>query len=113
VALNPQPFPPAPGGIVMQWTPDPAAQSYDAVFGDVGRLRSSGGNFTTAVLGCLADNTTATSIGPLPDPPVGAAYWFELRGNNCSGPGTYDSGDPAQAGSRDPEINASPAACRP
>jgi hypothetical protein len=115
VSLNPQPFPPAPGGfaVMLQWTADPLAQSYDVVYGDVTSLRTSGGNFTGSVLGCLADDLTATSAGPLPDPPVGRAFWFELRGNNCSGPGTYDSGGPAQVGSRDAEIDASPLACHP
>ena len=115
VQLNPQPFPPAPGGTatMMQWVADPLAQSFDAVYGDLNILRDSGGNFTQATLGCLADNVTAPPVGPLPDPPPGHAFWFELRGNNCSGPGTYDSGDAAQVGSRDAEINASPRACRP
>ncbi len=115
VALNPQPFPPAPGGtaIMMQWPADPLAQSYDVVFGDLNVLHDSGGNFSAALLGCLADDLPGTSTGPLPDPPPGRGYFFELRGNDCSGPGTYDSGDPAQVGLRDAEINGSPLACHP
>jgi len=115
VQLNPQPFPPAPGGFatMMQWAPDPMSQSFDVVYGDLNLLRNSGGDFTQSTLGCLAENVTGPPVGPLPDPPPGGAFWFELRGNNCSGPGTYNSGDPAQVGSRDAEINASPRACRP
>jgi hypothetical protein len=113
VELNPQPLPPGGIGTMLQWTADPLAETYDAVFGDLNVLRDSGGDFTLATLGCQAEDVTTTSVGPLPDPPVGGAFWFELRGNNCSGPGTYDSGDPAQVGSRDAEINASPNDCRP
>jgi hypothetical protein len=115
VQLNPQPFPPAPGGmaVMMQWAADPSALSYDVVYGDLGRLRDSSGNFTIATIGCLGENLSATSTGPLPDPLPGQALWFEIRGNGCSGPGTYDSGDAVQVGARDAEINASPAACHP
>jgi hypothetical protein len=111
VELNPQPLP--PGGAAMQWTADPLAQSYDAVYGDLGVLLARGGDFTGSTLGCLADDLTSTSLGTLPDPPAGTAFWFLVRGSNCTGPGTYDSGDPAQAASRDAGIDASPAACRP
>jgi hypothetical protein len=112
VELNPQPFPPAPG-IVLTWTVDPLAQTHDVVFGDAGVLRSTGGDYMRATLGCLADDFTGTTLASLPTPPVGRAYWFAVRGNNCAGPGTYDSGSPSQVGSRDPGINASPDACRP
>ncbi|HKQ97437.1 MAG TPA: hypothetical protein VJV75_06150 [Candidatus Polarisedimenticolia bacterium] len=114
VSLNPQPFPPAPGdGITMQWAPDPLAQSYDVVYGDLNVLSTGGGNFTNSVIACLAENQTATSINLIPTPPVGHAYWFEVRGNDCTGPGTYDSGEAAQVGLRDAEIDASRSACRP
>jgi hypothetical protein len=113
VELNPQPFPPAPGDDLLTWTADPLAQSYDIVYVDGGALHDSGGAFESATLGCLAENETGTSWGPIPVPPAGHAYLFLVRGNNCGGPGTYDSGTTSQAGPRDPGIIASPAACRP
>jgi uncharacterized repeat protein (TIGR01451 family) len=111
VELNPQPFP--PGGAEFDWVADPKAQSYDVVYGNLGGLAASHGNFTTATIGCLADDTTATALGALPTPPVGQGFWFEVRGNNCAGTGTWDSGDPAQVAPRDPGINAAPNTCRP
>ncbi len=110
VRLNPQPFPPGPE---LSWTAVPAAQSYDVVFADLGRLRNSGGDFALATQGCLADNVTETSLGLLPTPVPNQAFLILVRGNNCAGPGTYDSGAPSQVGSRDPGINAAPATCHP
>ncbi len=110
VELNPQPFPPGPTGFT--WPADPNAQSYDVAYGDLGLVRSSGGNFSGATQGCLADDSTGTSVAVSPVPSPGQVLFFAARGNNCAGPGTYDSGDPRQAGSRDAGINASTASCR-
>jgi hypothetical protein len=111
VELNPQPQP--PGGVVFTRLPNPNAQSWDVVYGDLGPVRSSGGNFSGATRGCLADDSTDTSVAASPVPSPGQVLFFAARGNNCAGPGTYDSGDPRQAGSRDAGINASTASCRP
>ena len=96
---------------VVQWTAVIAAQTYEVVYGDVGVLRSSGGNFTSATLGCAAYHATSTSTGFTIDPGPGQALWVLVRGNNCAGTGTYDSGDPSQVGSRDAEIEASLLSC--
>jgi len=110
VRLNPQPFPPGPE---LSWTAIPDTQSYDVVLADLGTLRDSGGDFTVATLGCLADDVRETSLGELPTPVPDQAFLILVRGNNCAGPGTYDSGAPSQVGSRDPGINAAPATCHP
>ena len=110
VSLNPQPFPPGPSAAV-QWTADPEAQSYDVVYGALDVLHGTGGDFTASTIGCVANDITGTSVGPVPDPPRGSGYWFLVRGNNCSGPGTYDEGSSSQVGSRDAAINASPRSC--
>jgi hypothetical protein len=110
VSLNPQPFPPGPSGVAVQWVSDPLAQNYDVVYGNVNTLNASSGDFTSATLGCLASHTTATSLSPVPDPPAGGAFWFLVRGDDCTGPGTYDEGG-VQVGRRDAEINASPSSC--
>ena len=112
VQLNPQPFPPD-GSPSLSWLSDPLSQTHDVVYGDPSVLRATGGDFSRATLGCLGDNLTTNSIGLPPVPRVGQAFWFDVRGNDCSGPGTYNSGDAGQVGSRDAGINASPAACRP
>ena len=59
------------------------------------------------------DHVTGPLQQALRNDKVNHAYLFLVRGNNCSGPGTYDSGSTAQAGPRDAGINASPNACRP
>ncbi len=111
IELNPQPLPPG-GGEMIEWVADPNAQTFDVVVVDAGVLNGRGGDFSRAVLGCLAEDVTGTSFGPLPIPPMGQAFIFIVRGNNCAGPGTYDSGIPEQIAPRDPGINASPVSCQ-
>jgi hypothetical protein len=54
---------------------------------------------------------TTLSLPFAENPGVDEAWWFVIRARNCGGVGSYDSGDPAQEGTRDAEINASPSAC--
>jgi FG-GAP repeat protein len=98
-------------GTQMSWTTLQGATSYDVVRGDVDTLTSTGGDFTAATLGCVANDLTATSTTYTGVPASGQAFWFLVRGGNCAGRGTYDSGSAAQVGSRDSEINASTATC--
>ena len=93
------------------WSAVPDAQTYDVVGGDLGLLRSSGGSFTATVLGCVASHTAGTSADFTNTPAPGEAFWILVRGDNVEGNGTYDSGTPAQATSRDAAINASPLSC--
>ena len=74
-------------------------------------LRGTGGDFTAAVSACLADDTASTSLTVTEMPAVGDGSWYLIRGGNCGGQGSYDSGGAAQAGSRDAEINASVSSC--
>jgi len=97
--------------IVVEWSPVATAQTYDVVFGDLGQVRSSGGDFTASNPACLVHGTTATSAAFNATPSIGQGFWILVRGNNSSGTGTYDSGDPNQVGSRDAEIDASPFSC--
>jgi hypothetical protein len=116
VTLNPQPFPPGGGPAVqmLQWTGDPLVPSYDVVRGDLGVLRSNGGDFSQAVLGCLGEDIARTSVDTGPGPLPGQAFFFLVRGNDCVGPGTWNEGQPGPiSNDRDPEVNASPATCRP
>jgi len=79
----------------------------DIVKGSLGALLAGGGNFAPATSTCLADDTAtpiADDAAPL-DP--GAGFWYLMRAVNCGGNGTYDTGAPSQAGSRDAEIAAS------
>jgi len=98
------------GGLVS-WTAVPAAAAYDSVRGLLNQLHSSGGNFTTSTLACLANDQVATSyIDPGP-PPAANGYWYLVRGLSCGGAGTYNEIGGSQVGSRDSEINASPNKC--
>jgi N-acetylneuraminic acid mutarotase len=96
---------------VVDWSPVATAQSYDVVYGDIATLRGSGGDFTAATAGCIAAGTTSTTSTFITAPAVGQALWIVARGDNCAGPGTYDSGAPSQIGSRDAGIDASPLSC--
>ena len=93
------------------WVGVAGAVSYDVVFGDLGVLRSTGGDYTPAVLACLApeDFPNAASLPGTPAP--GQGWWVLGRPVFAGGPGSYDAGEPGQVGTRDPGINASPDSC--
>ena len=69
------------------------------------------GDIALCTEGCLDDNRTTTSMLIVEAPDAGDGFWFLVRGQNCGGSGTYDSGGPAQVGGRDLEIASSGAAC--
>jgi PKD repeat protein len=96
----------------LTWNSVPGADSFDLVRG---RFPAGGGTpFTAASTDvCLAGELpmTTLSLSFAENPGVDEAWWFVIRARNCGGVGSYDSGDPAQEGTRDAEINASPSAC--
>ena len=91
----------------LSWGGLTGATGYDIVKGDLGRLRSSGGNFALATNNCLSNNRTTTSMTDSSTPAQGQGFWFLVRGENCGGKGTYNSGGVTQVGLRDSEITAS------
>lgn len=101
----------SPDGAQLSWTSLQGATTYDVVRGDVETLSHTGGDFTAATLGCIANDLAATSTAATGAPGLGQAFWYLVRGANCAGHGTYDSGVPAQVGSRDAEIDASTSGC--
>jgi hypothetical protein len=85
------------------------AVRYDVDSGDLALLRTPAA-FTDAL--CVHIGTSehqATVWRPLPAP--GQGFWYLVRARNDCGVGSYDSGAPAQVGSRDPRIAQSPQAC--
>jgi len=88
------------------WTTDPGASGYDVVRGDIGHLIATGGDFADPLTteSCLASNQASTYLLNGDSPALGDAKWYLLR--SLPG-GSYDTGDPAQVGSRDAEIAAS------
>jgi N-acetylneuraminic acid mutarotase len=95
----------------MSWSTVSNTTGYDVLRGDLQSLLGSGGDFTTAIRACLANDSTATSMAATDTPPAGGGSFYLVRGINCGGNGTYDSGSSSQVGSRDSGINASPNSC--
>ncbi|MGH2689500.1 MAG: hypothetical protein ACRDKW_11915 [Actinomycetota bacterium] len=95
----------------LSWTPLVVADVYDVIAGDLGTLRTSGGDFTAATQDCLADDQPGTTLPATPDPLPGEGDWFLVRG--VAGPValSLDTFAPGQIGSRDAEVAASAAAC--
>ena len=93
--------------VLLSWTTLAGATGYDIVRGDLGTLRSSAGDFSLATQECLDDNRTTMSLLFTGTPAVGEGFWFLVRGVNCGGSGSYDTGEPSQVGGRDSEIVAS------
>ena len=91
----------------LTWQSSVGATGYDLVKGDLVTLRSSTGNFALATDSCLANDPTTTMLLYSNTPAPGQGFWFLVRGENCGGKGSYDSGAPRQVGLRDAEIAAS------
>ena len=95
------------GDSVVSWCHLPDFTESDLIRGDLGALRSSGGNFSVATSECLANDVSTTSFTSSGVPSLGDAFWFLTRCDNCPGKGSYDSGASSQVGVRDPGIAAS------
>jgi glucose/arabinose dehydrogenase/PKD repeat protein len=101
----------APDTARLQWSAMSCASSYDLVRGRIGLLKSTGGNFTTATVACVANNLAVTTADDATATPGGGGYWYLVRANGCPST-TYDeAAGNRQAGARDAEIAASPNAC--
>ena len=95
----------------VSWDLFPDSPAYDVVVGSLGALRQTGGNFTAATTGCLANATNVPDVGLSDDPTAGEAFWYLVRSDGGVAGLTYDAGDPGQGGTCDAQINAAPAAC--
>jgi hypothetical protein len=88
----------------LSWPPLGDADWYEVVQGDLVVLRGSGGDFSAATTDCTGDNLFVTTVPLLGDLLPGEGIWYLVRGANCKGKGTFDSGGPTQVGLRDAEI---------
>ena len=95
----------------LSWDLFPDTTGYDAVFGSLGVLRASGGDFTAATAGCLASDVASSPITSGPVPPPGEAFWYLVRAYGGVAGTTYDAGDPGQGGYCDAQIDAARDAC--
>lgn len=81
---------------------------WDVVYGDLGVLRSSGGDFAAASMACLARDYWGSALAFDFDPAPGQGFWFLARRFD----GTFADGAPEQTGDPDAGIANSSAACR-
>jgi len=96
---------------VVTWASVPDATAYDVLRGDLNALRATSGDFTSATERCLADDAEGNGWFDEDPPASGHGSWYLVRGVNCNGAASYDSGAPSQTSARDAEIAASPNAC--
>ena len=79
---------------------------YDVIEGNLGALRTTGGDFSLATVGCLT--TTPLTTHPFTAAPgAGLGFWFLIRKVTASGNGTYHADAVSHVGLRDAEIAAS------
>jgi hypothetical protein len=95
--------------LVLTWTGLPSADFYQGLQGSLSDLRSSGGDFTSALILCVG-NAGETSI-VLPLDRTTDADFYLVRGVNCGGKGSVEGSGSNQVGLRDGEIASSPNDC--
>jgi hypothetical protein len=95
----------------LTWTLVAGATAYDLVEGDLGVLHATG-DLSVATTGCAAENHGSTSTTHSVTPAPGDGYWFLVRGCNCGGNTSYDSGGGGQHGPRDPGVASSGNDCQ-
>jgi PKD repeat protein len=99
-------------GQTFSWIPQASGGRYDLLRGNLDALRSSGGDFSLSGVNCGADNLTGSSAVDSFVPAAGSASFYLVRAINCADQhGSYDSGSPSQAISRDSTLIGVPAAC--
>jgi len=96
---------------LLSWGALTDATGYDVVSGDLGTLALTAGDFGAATSECLSANHATTTLPHAVDPEVGEGSWFLVRGVNCGGSGTHDSGAGSQIAPRDAGITSSPSSC--
>lgn len=95
-----------------EWGAVPGAGAYDVVRGDLWLLRSSSGDYASAVQGCAVNNWGSTDYADTEALAVSEARFYLVRAvNDSCGLGTYDTAAPSQAGSRDPGVESAVPTC--
>jgi hypothetical protein len=98
-------------GDVVTWQPVIGAVGTDLVRGLVSTLLETGGDFSVATDGCVADDAPGTSHTFSDRPPAGDALFVVGRAVREEGPTTYQALTASQIGGRDEEIGAASASC--
>ncbi len=97
---------------LMHWTDVLQADRYDVVKGNLQTLRSTGGDVTSTLLGCIEDDRRDARSGDSSEPSAGAGFHCLVRTQAACKSGTFNSGPQGQSGDRDSEIATSPQATR-
>jgi len=95
----------------LSWPAAAGATRYDVVGGDLAKLVATHGDFSAATDLCLANDSAATAAHDPTIPAAGNGQWYLVRGENCGGFGSFDSGEAGIANPRDLLIAASPSRC--
>ena len=94
----------------LSWTPGSGATGYDVVRGDLGTLRSGGGDYTGATTECVADDHAETSLAYGNDPAVpGEGFWFLVRPESLAE--GFETMAASQVQGRTLEVDAAAATC--
>ncbi len=95
----------------IEWAVAEFADRYDLVRGDLGMLRSTGGDFRVSVDTCVRDDAPDTAARDAAVPPVGGGFHYLVRAQAACKDGSYDSGGKGQVDKRDDEIEESANGC--
>lgn len=97
---------------IVFWDAGAGVTGYDVIFGNLNQLRANDGDFGTAQVACLANDTSDTSVtDPTPVGP-GKTRFYLVRTADCSGrTGSFDTSGPGQADSRDLELQGLTSGC--
>lgn len=97
---------------LLSWTEAENAAAYDVIRGDLDVLRSGGGDFGPAVLGCPAADVVATTLELVEeDPGAGSAFWYLVRATALGCLGTLADEGTVAGGARDAGVAASAQTC--
>jgi hypothetical protein len=98
--------------IAFTWDPVSGAQDYDTVAVDVGTLRGSAGDYSSALIECTRNNAGGTLTWDDTTPGAGNVIGYLVRATSFSCDfGTYDTTSPSQQGPRDAGIAGAAEAC--
>lgn len=95
----------------LAWDESAAGPYYDVVRGDLGTLLGANGNFIVATDTCVVGNRPVATATDATIPLEGSGLYYCVAGGSISCPGTFEDGDPSQAGTRTSEILGSAGAC--
>jgi len=100
------------GNTTMSWNVVPNAVQYDIVSGDLGQLRSAGGDYQfLSQAQCSGNDISGTSMPTGANPTAGNGQFWLMRAVGCTGLGSYDEGVPSQVSARNADITAALYAC--